>query len=333
MRTQKIEDLTLSWNPPSGETQDSESSGYYDVITSTNKPTTRYFYDGQMAMEDDYTHHVGGADQVDVTRYGLGARGIDQIEKTTDAYGSSPVTTVSYPIVDGHGNMVRTLSRNGSGYSVTAERIFGAWGEVRNGSGPSDSKGKYCANLGHVQDDESGLIYMRARYYEPASGRFLSEDSKVQGINWYTYCRNNPVDYIDESGSDFASAMRQFTALWAAVGGFVIFVTIGVMLACGELSAKSAGTMAKTAIWFYALSNSAAKPDWMGGDGKFFFGTMLGAMASFGISKLIDVVVTAAEAGQKAPGQARLVIGFCTGYSLLLIAELVSDFETNEVGK
>ncbi len=60
---------------------------------------------------DDYTHRVGTADQVDVTRYGLGARGIDRIEKTTDAYGSSSVTAVTYPIYDGHGNVVRTLRR------------------------------------------------------------------------------------------------------------------------------------------------------------------------------------------------------------------------------
>ncbi len=42
-----------------------------------------------------------------------------------------------------------------------------------------DPKLRYCANLGHNQDDESGLIYMRARYYEPASGRFVSEDSEL----------------------------------------------------------------------------------------------------------------------------------------------------------
>jgi RHS repeat-associated protein len=50
---------------------------------------------------------------------------------------------------------------------------FLAWGALRSGGGAD--KGKHCANLGHKQDDESGLVYMRARYYEPTSGRFVTD--------------------------------------------------------------------------------------------------------------------------------------------------------------
>jgi RHS repeat-associated protein len=75
---------------------------------------------------------------------------------------------------------------------------FGAFGG--NKGGP---KGRYVANLGHVQDDESGLIYMRARYYEPGSGRFISEDSAMNGNNWYLYCNSNPTNYVDTTGQAF----------------------------------------------------------------------------------------------------------------------------------
>ena len=56
------------------------------------------------------------------------------------------------------------------------QRSYGAWGEVRQGATTGGPRARYCGNLGHIQDDETGLIYMRARYYEASSGRFISED-------------------------------------------------------------------------------------------------------------------------------------------------------------
>ena len=99
---------------------------------------------------------------------------------------------------DGHGNMVLTIRRDGSSFTTHDERRYDVWGSVRAGCGASSQR--YCANLGHQQDDESGLIYMRARYYEPGSGRFISQDPAMDGQNWYAYCNNNPVDYSDATG-------------------------------------------------------------------------------------------------------------------------------------
>ena len=59
---------------------------------------------------------------------------------------------------------------------------------------------------GESHDIEGGLIYLRARYYEPETGRFLNEDSyegQVNNpltLNRYIYCGNNPILYIDPSG-------------------------------------------------------------------------------------------------------------------------------------
>lgn len=46
---------------------------------------------------------------------------------------------------------------------------------------------------------------MRARYYDPGTGRFISEDARMDGSNWYVYCKNNPVGYVDADG---ASALQ-----------------------------------------------------------------------------------------------------------------------------
>jgi RHS repeat-associated protein len=54
--------------------------------------------------------------------------------------------------------------------------------------------------------DPTNLIYLRARYYDPATGRFLSKDpvrgfaSLPQTLNPYTYAVNNPLRYTDPSG-------------------------------------------------------------------------------------------------------------------------------------
>ena len=60
---------------------------------------------------------------------------------------------------------------------------------------------------GEYYDDELGMYYLRARYYDPMVGRFISRDIKEGDIspldmNRYVYCRNNPVKYVDTSGLD-----------------------------------------------------------------------------------------------------------------------------------
>lgn len=164
----------------------------------------RTYYDGQMPIEED-THAQNNPGLV-VTQNFLGARGLEAM--TTKVGNNAPTT--SYPLYDVHGNMVATVQKSGSGTSWTIqdERSYDVWGSVRSGIATGGPRGRYCANLGHVQDDESGLVYMRARYYEPGSGRFISEDPAYDGFNRYHYCRSNPTNYKDKSGKNvFVAAL------------------------------------------------------------------------------------------------------------------------------
>jgi uncharacterized protein RhaS with RHS repeats len=43
-------------------------------------------------------------------------------------------------------------------------------------------------------------VYLRARYYDSTIGRFINEDPALDGLNWYIYCGNNPIMFIDPSG-------------------------------------------------------------------------------------------------------------------------------------
>ncbi|WP_111979301.1 RHS repeat-associated core domain-containing protein [Algibacillus agarilyticus] len=71
---------------------------------------------------------------------------------------------------------------------------------------PLDSPAAKADSLGytgHVKDD-SGLVYMQARYYDPVIGRFLSNDpvgySNVHNFNRYAYANNNPYKFVDPDG-------------------------------------------------------------------------------------------------------------------------------------
>ena len=48
---------------------------------------------------------------------------------------------------------------------------------------------------------ETGLIYLRNRYYDPTIGRFTQEDPAKDGLNWYVYCANDPVNMVDNFGT------------------------------------------------------------------------------------------------------------------------------------
>ena len=61
---------------------------------------------------------------------------------------------------------------------------------------------------GSVYDKTTGLQYMNARFYQPATGRFLSQDSYTGNPydpwtqHLYTYCGNNPTNMVDPTGHE-----------------------------------------------------------------------------------------------------------------------------------
>ena len=194
---------TCGWDILNRMTSFTSSSGVTNYVyradgmrmsKSNSTGSTSYRYDGQTGMEDIDFASNGTVSKV--TDYGIGPRGIDAMFVT-----QSGTTSVSYPLYDAHGNMISTLNKQGTGgFAYSALRTFDAWGVIRRGAQTGDPKGRYCASLGHKQDDESSLVYMRARYYEPSSGRFVNEDIAMQGTNWVVYCGNDPVNRLDQSG-------------------------------------------------------------------------------------------------------------------------------------
>ena len=88
---------------------------------------------------------------------------------------------------------------------------------------------------GKPLDDETGLYYFNARYYDPELGRFIQPDTIVPGYdnpqayNRYSYCLNNPINRIDPSGnwSLFKFIKSVISGFVAAVAGALVFPFLG----------------------------------------------------------------------------------------------------------
>ena len=59
-----------------------------------------------------------------------------------------------------------------------------------------------------VINEETGFYFLQTRYYDPEIGRFMTIDDisyldpeSINGLNLYAYCLNNPVMYVDASGT------------------------------------------------------------------------------------------------------------------------------------
>jgi RHS repeat-associated protein len=113
--------------------------------------------------------------------------GLDLISRTD---GSS---NQEYHLYDGLGSTVDVMDDSGG---WLAGYVYDAFGSIRFQGG---SSGNQWLFTGEQRDSESGSYYLRARYYDPAVGRFLSRDPLPTG-NPYAYVANNPLVYVDPMG-------------------------------------------------------------------------------------------------------------------------------------
>ena len=93
---------------------------------------------------------------------------------------------------DAAGNLVETYSYSAFGETEVV---------VQEGRSPT---GNRLAFHGHVYDPVTGLYNMRARYYSPSYGRFITQDpiGVAGGANLYAFARNSPLDFWDPYGLD-----------------------------------------------------------------------------------------------------------------------------------
>jgi RHS repeat-associated protein len=114
--------------------------------------------------------------------------------------------TVTYVYTDPQGTPLAETDANGN---ITATFDYTPYGtyapQGTSTPGPTPNGPGYT---GHVNDPETNLVYMQARYYDPATGRFLSVDpvaptpGNTFNFNRSAYANNNPIDNIDPNGRE-----------------------------------------------------------------------------------------------------------------------------------
>jgi RHS repeat-associated protein len=170
-----------------GSVQETISYGYDGMgqrVKMTDSEGTRYFlYDGLMpVLELDSGKNTTAS-------YVYGANGVIYRRKHLpggDEY--------EYHHVNALGSLAIITDDN---ESVVARYEYDAFGAVRHQWGDSDNTRKFT---GKEYDSDVKLYYYGARYYDAYIGRFISRDPAGDGINWYVYCRNNPLRFIDPTG-------------------------------------------------------------------------------------------------------------------------------------
>ena len=95
---------------------------------------------------------------------------------------------------------------------IVVEYKYDAWGKhkVLNPDGTENTDASFIGNRnpfryrGYYYEKQTKLYFLKSRFYDPETGRFISADSidylapdTVNGLNLYAYCGNNPVMNVD----------------------------------------------------------------------------------------------------------------------------------------
>jgi RHS repeat-associated protein len=172
------------------------------VSKTVNGVTTQYLVEddvnptGLPQVVEELTGSFGAG--VVTRTYTYGLQRIS--ENLSPAVSGNSTWTTSFYVYDGGGSVRQLTNSNGV---VTDEYEYDAYGNSFTKSGTTPNNYLYRAEQ---YDSDLGLYYLRARYYNPATGRFLSRDPD-EGKYWepatlhkYLYANGDPVNGIDPSG-------------------------------------------------------------------------------------------------------------------------------------
>jgi len=169
-------------------------------------------------------------------------------------------------VYDGLGSVLAEVDVNGA---VQGSRKYDVYGATRSYTGTPLGRQAFVGQLGHATDDETGLTYMRARYYDNQTGRFVSEDPAKHGMNWFAYCNNDPLNLVDASGRNPIVIGFLIVALLGAIGGLGFYLGkcggMGLQPTLSDaLWSMAEGAVLAVAATVIAMLMGAAMPEVLG---------------------------------------------------------------------
>ena len=196
-----------------------EYDGFGNRVSKTaNGVTTRYLVEddvnptGYPQVFDELT----GSTVTRTYTYGL--------QRISEDQPIDNVWTPSFYGYDGFGT-VRQLTNTAGAVTDTFE--YDAFGNAITHTGTTPNNYLY---RGEQYDSDLGLYYLRARYYNPLTGRFMSRDPEdafppdPSSLNKYLYVGGDPVNWDDPSGEVEAAPAFPNQGADAGVGDYVILV-------------------------------------------------------------------------------------------------------------
>jgi RHS repeat-associated protein len=148
--------------------------------------------------------------------------------------------TLYWMLQDGQGSTRQLLN---SIQATVASYTTDAYGNSVASSGTAANPFQWNGGSGYYSDSESGLQKVGARYYEPSTGRWVSQDTELiagspadsQAVNRYLYCGVAPIGRGDTSGHNFWNAQHAgITMCSMALLGVLVMVG-GVLTAQPEI--------------------------------------------------------------------------------------------------
>jgi RHS repeat-associated protein len=206
------------------------------IEKNVNGTITRHLYDGE-----DILYEVDGSNTI-LARYTHGP-GIDE-PLIMNRGGSS-----YYYHSDGLGSITHITDAAGS---VVNRCVYNAFGEIVIQDSNLPNPYTYTSR---EYDQESGLYYYRARYYDTKIGRFLQKDPigfDGGDVNLYAYVANNPINDIDPIGL-WAVKLSWY---WGYGGSFTLGRESGRWFVRGAF-----GFGAGTGVRIYPIGGFPVKPE------------------------------------------------------------------------
>jgi len=179
---------------------------HLQAVTASDGAKTTFTYDGEGLRRQAQTAATTAKfiwDDADVLLE-TNSGGTTQVSytQTPDAYGvlvsQRRGATSSFYLSDALGSTTELTAADQA--TSDAYRYY-AFGSSLTSSGSTTNPYRYVGNLGYYNESALGLQYLRARWYDPATGRFLSQDPAREGGNWYAYAANSPTIAVDPSGA------------------------------------------------------------------------------------------------------------------------------------